>query len=147
MLQLVLWHRLQPCINPDKTPTIELTSIEQIWSECILLLSALARIGESDSKASAYAFRSGVFKLPTGQQEIPQTPVTWNFTELRVSIARLRLASPKLKQTIVEACAHTVQVDNKVTPNEADLLRAIAMTLDCPIPPFLNPRTNVSKRN
>jgi hypothetical protein len=31
-----------------------------------------------------------------------------------------------------------VLVDSKVTPQAADLLRAIAMTLDCPIPPFLN---------
>ncbi|MEH1769298.1 hypothetical protein [Nostoc sp.] len=57
----------------------------------------------------------------------------------------LRLATPKLKQAIADACAHTVLLDNKVTPSEADLLRAIAMTLDCPIPPFLNPQRGISK--
>ncbi len=56
---------------------------------------------------------------------------------------RLRLASPKLKQAIVDACAHTVLLDNKVTLSETDLLRAIAMTLDCHIPQFTNPQRNV----
>ncbi|MEH1951937.1 MAG: M48 family metallopeptidase [Nostoc sp.] len=151
VLQLILWHRLQPSINPASTTTVEFTSIEQIWPDSLLILSVIARVGHSQPDAStediAYAFRSGVFRLPkAGEQEKPEKPLNCNFTELKKSIERLRLAAPKLKQAIVDACAHTVLLDNKVTPSEADLLRAIAMTLDCPIPPFLNPQPNVSKQ-
>ncbi|WP_375506835.1 M48 family metallopeptidase [uncultured Nostoc sp.] len=151
VLQLILWHRLQPSINPTSVITVEFTSIEEIWPDSLLVLSVIARIGYSQPDAStediAYAFRSGVFRLPkAGEQEKPDTPLTCNFTELKKSIERLRLASPKLKQAIVDACAHTVLLDNKVTQSEADLLRAIAMTLDCPIPPFLNPQRGVSKQ-
>ncbi|AVH67090.1 M48 family metallopeptidase [Nostoc sp. 'Peltigera membranacea cyanobiont' N6] len=151
VLQLILWHRLQPSINPTSTTTVEFTSIEQIWPDCLLVLSVIARVGHSQPDAYiediAYAFRSGVFRLPkAGEQEKPEIPLTCNFTELKKSIERLRLASPKLKQAIVDACAHTVLLDNKVTQSEADLLRAIAMTLDCPIPPFLNPQRSVSKQ-
>jgi hypothetical protein len=64
---------------------------------------------------------------------------------VKKSVERLRLASPKLKQVIVDACAHTVLLDNQVTNSEADLLRAIAMTLDCPIPPFLDSQRRVIK--
>ncbi|BBD69125.1 peptidase M48 Ste24p [Nostoc commune NIES-4072] len=151
VLQLILWHRLQPSINPTSATTVEFTSIEEIWPDSLLVLSVIARIGYSQPDAStediAYAFRSGVFRLPkAGEQEKPDMPFTCNFTELKKSIDRLRLASPKLKQAIVDACAHTVLLDNKVTQSEADLLRAIAMTLDCPIPPFLNPQRSVSKQ-
>ena len=151
VLQLILWHRLQPIINPTSATTVEFTSIEEIWPDSLLVLSAIARIGYSQPDAStediAYAFRCGVFRLPkAGEQEKPDMPLTCNFTELKKSIDRLRLASPKLKQAIVDACAHTVLLDNKVTQSEADLLRAIAMTLDCPIPPFLNPQRSVSKQ-
>ncbi|MCC5607206.1 M48 family metallopeptidase [Nostoc sp. CHAB 5834] len=151
VLQLILWHRLQPSINPTSATTVEFTSIEEIWPDSLLVLSVIARIGYSQPDASiediAYAFRSGVFRLPkAGEQEKPEIPLTCNFTELKKSIDRLRLASPKLKQAIVDACAHTVLLDNKVTQPEADLLRAIAMTLDCPIPPFLNPQRGVSKQ-
>jgi hypothetical protein len=147
VLQLILWHRLQPSINPTSATTVEFTSIEQIWPDSLLVLSALAYVGHSQLNAITYAFRSGVFRLPkAGEQEKPDMPLTYNFTELKKSIEHLRLASPKLKQTIVDACAHTVLLDNKVTDSEADLLRAIAMTLDCPIPPFLNPQRGVSKQ-
>ncbi|BAY30697.1 peptidase M48 Ste24p [Nostoc carneum NIES-2107] len=146
VLQLVLWHRLEPSINPNSVKTVEFTSIEEIWSDSILVLSALARVGQSQTDEIAYAFRSGVFRLPrAGQLDTPESPVACSFTEIKKSIDRLRLASPKLKQGIVDACAHTVLLDNKVTPSEADLLRAIAMTLDCPIPPFLNFQRGVSK--
>ncbi|MDZ8187654.1 MAG: M48 family metallopeptidase [Nostoc sp. ChiSLP02] len=146
VLQLILWHRLQPCINPTSVITVEFTSIEQIWSDSILIISALARVGHSEPDAIAYAFRSGVFRLPkAGEQEKPDTPVACNFSDIKKSLERLQLASPKLKQGIIDACAHTVLLDNKVTPKEADLLRAIAMTLDCPIPPFLNSQRSVSK--
>lgn len=151
VLQLILWHRLQPSINPTSATTVEFTSIEEIWPDSLLVLSVIARIGYSQPDAStediAYAFRSGVFRLPkAGEQQKPDMPLTCNFTELKKSIDRLRLASPKLKQAIVDACAHTVLLDNKVTQSEADLLRAIAMTLDCPIPPFLNSQRGVSKQ-
>ncbi|MFN6482452.1 MULTISPECIES: M48 family metallopeptidase [unclassified Nostoc] len=150
VLQLILWHRLQASINPASTTTVEFTSIEEIWPDSLLVLSVIARVGHSQPDAStediAYAFRSGVFRLPkAGEQEKPEKPLSCNFTELKKSIERLRLATPKLKQAIVDACAHTVLLDNKVTPSEADLLRAIAMTLDCPIPPFLNSQRGVSK--
>jgi Zn-dependent protease with chaperone function len=151
VLQLIFWHRLQPSINPTSATTVEFTSIEQIWPDSLLVLSVIARVGQSQPNAStediAYAFRSGVFRLPkAAEQEKPDTPPSCNFTELKKSIERLRLASPKLKQAIVDACAHTVLLDNKVTQSEADLLRAIAMTLDCPIPPFLNPQRGISKQ-
>ncbi|WP_421656188.1 hypothetical protein [Leptothermofonsia sp. ETS-13] len=42
-----------------------------------------------------------------------------------------------MKQVIVDACAHTVLLDNTVTIQETELMRAIAITLDCPLPPFL----------
>jgi Zn-dependent protease with chaperone function len=147
VLQLVLWHRLQPCINPTSSISVEFTSMEPIWPDSIQVLSALARVGHPQTDAAAYALRCGVFRLPgAGNKEISDTLVDGNFADVKKSIERLRLASPKIKQAIVDACAHTVLVDHKVTPQEADLLRAIAMTLDCPIPPFLNPQRITSAK-
>lgn len=139
VLRLILWHRLQPVLEPDSNTTEKFNSIEEIWSDCLLVLSAVARIGVNNANAAAYAFSSGIFRLPRAtQQEKPKEPLKCNFSDVKKSIERLRQATPKLKQAVVDACAHTVLVDNKVTAEEGDLLRAIAMTLDCPIPPFLN---------
>ena len=146
VLRLILWHRLQPVIQPDSNIAVKFNSIEEIWSDCLLVLSALAQVGVDNADAAAYAFSSGIFRLPGAtQQEKPKKLLKCNFSDVKKSIERLRQATPKLKQAIVDACAHTVLVDNKVTAEQGDLLRAIAMTLDCPIPPFLNPKRRTAK--
>ncbi|MEM6752791.1 MAG: M48 family metallopeptidase [Cyanobacteria bacterium P01_C01_bin.38] len=138
VLRLILWHRLQPLLQPDCNITVKFNSIEEIWSDCLIVLSALAQIGENSAESAAYAFSSGIYQLPGAtQQEKPKAPLKCNFSQLKKSIENLRQATPKLKQSVVQACAHIVLVDNKITAQEKDLLRAIAMTLDCPIPPFL----------
>ncbi len=147
VLQLVLWHRLEPCIHPESSSKAEqFDNTQEIWSDCILVLSALAKVGQSQPDAVTYAFRSGVYRLPkVVQQEQPEVPIACNFAGIKKSLDRLRLASPKLKLALVDACAHTVMVDNQVTPQETELMRAIVITLDCPMPPFLIPR-KVSKQ-
>ncbi|TAN66660.1 MAG: peptidase M48 [Methylobacter sp.] len=41
------------------------------------------------------------------------------------------------KQALVSALVLTISDDGKVTPHEAELLRAICATLHCPLPPFV----------
>ncbi len=143
VVYLVLNHRL----NPPADKAVEYGALTSVWSDCLNLLSALARVGETRADAILYAFRSGVFRLPDATaQEIPETPPVCHLGNLRTSLERLRNASPKIKQAIVDACAHTVLLDNTVTIQEADLLRAIVITLDCPIPPFLNATSTRSKK-
>lgn len=145
-INLILWHRLQPILEPDYKITIKFNSIAEIWSDCLLVLSAIAQIGENNPESAAYAFSSGIFRLPgAAQQEKPKAPLKCNFSQLKKSLENLRQATPKLKQAIVDACAHIVLIDNKITDKEQDLLRAIAMTLDCPMPPFLNSKRSNSK--
>ena len=42
-----------------------------------------------------------------------------------------------IKKNVLNACAQTVAADGVIQEMEAELLRAIADTLDCPIPPFI----------
>jgi hypothetical protein len=46
-------------------------------------------------------------------------------------------ASPKLKKTLLIACARCVAHDGEVRIAEAELLRAVADDLECPMPPLL----------
>jgi hypothetical protein len=47
------------------------------------------------------------------------------------------IAPTLIKKGILTACAQTVAADGVIQEGGAELLRAIADTLDCPIPPFL----------
>jgi Zn-dependent protease with chaperone function len=138
-LFVVLQHRLKPILSPQVDRPESLTDLGQGWNDCLLLLSALAQVGQKGADAISYAFRSGVYRLPgASQYPLPETLPACNFQDLQKSLEVLGNASPKLKQAVVDACAHTVLLDSSVTNEEADLMRAIAIALDCPLPPFLN---------
>jgi Zn-dependent protease with chaperone function len=137
---LVLQYRLQPHISGQPPqPSVAYKDIAPVWDDCLKMIAALAKIGSPDPKAIDFAFRSGLFHLPgAGQNPSPETLPAFTLVDLRQSLEKLRLVSPKLKQGIVDACSHTVMVDNRITLKEADLLRAIVILLDCPMPPFLD---------
>ena len=60
-----------------------------------------------------------------------------DFDRLSSGLKRLGQAAPNIKEMLIDAAAHTALADSEVTLEEAELLRAIANTLDCPLPPFL----------
>jgi uncharacterized tellurite resistance protein B-like protein len=57
------------------------------------------------------------------------------------ALNRLCQAVPQIKKNVLNACAQTVAADGVIQEMEAELLRAIADTLDCPIPPFIPPQS------
>ena len=57
--------------------------------------------------------------------------------QIDAALNRLALAVPTIKKNLIEACVYTVGADGVMTESEAELLRAVADTLDCPIPPFV----------
>ncbi len=64
---------------------------------------------------------------------------TWkvNVSEVEASLQRLAELSPLLKRNLINTCAELVIEDGIVMAAEAELLRAIAESLDCPMPPLL----------
>ena len=139
VLFLVLQRRLDAVLCPHRETSVQYQTLDQILPDCFAVLSALASAGNEKPEAIAYAFRCGAFKLPGATtQLVPDMPPDWSLATLPQHLERLRQAAPKLKQSVINACAHTVLLDSYVTVQEAELLRAVTITLDCPIPPFLN---------
>jgi len=58
------------------------------------------------------------------------------------ALNRLAQAAPQIKKNVLTACAQTVAADGLIQEIEAELLRAIADTLDCPMPPFIPDSTS-----
>ena len=54
------------------------------------------------------------------------------------ALDNLAAAVPKLKRIILAACVACVLADRQVTVAEAELLRAVADSLGCPMPPLLS---------
>jgi hypothetical protein len=53
------------------------------------------------------------------------------------ALARLADTAPRLRGEILAACVAAVATDGMVTVAEGELLRAVADSLDCPLPPLL----------
>jgi hypothetical protein len=53
------------------------------------------------------------------------------------ALSQLARTTPALKRQILEACVEYIAADGYVTLGEAELLRATADTLGCPMPPLL----------
>jgi hypothetical protein len=60
-----------------------------------------------------------------------------SLVEFDAALRTLDHSAPAMKRRIVLACAACIRADQQVTVREAELLRAICDTLDCPLPPLL----------
>ncbi|MBE9158742.1 M48 family metallopeptidase [Nodosilinea sp. LEGE 06152] len=135
-LQLILRKRLSDGSAQSTGTTTD--TLSDRWGDALTLLALLARAGHTRPEDALYALKLGLSQLPGAQkQPSPNQLPSISSADINASLGRLEQISPKLKQAIVDACAHTVLADNNVTPAEMGLLRAVVITLDCPAPPFL----------
>ncbi len=114
---------------------VEYTRFEDVEAELASLFGALAHTAGADPRACLAAYRRGVDGF--GLQGLAEPPGPTDVEALRAALGRLRGLSPFLKRSVINACADCVLEDGTVTAEEAELLRAIAATLGCPMPPLL----------
>lgn len=62
----------------------------------------------------------------------------WDLSKVDAALTRLAKCPPGVQRNILLACGKAVASDGHVTEREAALLRAIADSLDCPVPPFVD---------
>ena len=135
----IITHRLGATFRRHKREVIY-KNIESLAVDAVNILSKLAHVGHPEEAAAQAAFNSGWSKLHInasnrGWDMLPAGKVS--FSVLRVALQRFSHATPGVKKAILDACAHCVLHDKKVTVEEAELLRAVAYALDIPLPPFL----------
>ncbi len=99
------------------------------------VLSALAYVGQRTPEQAQQAFELAAARTRRTMALRPKDQCTLG--QLDAALAQLRLAAPKVKRQILEACVACVAADGTVTRREGELLRAITATLDCPMPPLV----------
>jgi Zn-dependent protease with chaperone function len=141
MLQKIVLRHLEPNFLPAPKTVTQFYDLRPMVADCGVLLSAMAYAGQADSAQAEAAFAHGAQSLSRmAKSEIPFLPkVDCDLPRLDAALARLALAVPQIKKNVLNACAETVAADGIIQVHEAELLRAIADSLDCPIPPFIPP--------
>ena len=141
MLQKIVLRHLEPNFLPAQKTVAQFYDLRPMVADCGVLLSAMAYAGHQDSAQVEAAFARGAQLLNRiARSEIPFLPkVDCDLPRLDAALGRLALAVPQIKKNVLNACAETVAADGVIQVPETELLRAVADSLDCPIPPFIPP--------
>jgi Zn-dependent protease with chaperone function len=116
---------------------IGVSSLHAVRHELSVLLSVLARCADRDPLAVEQAFTRGAATLQPVTPNLRLTPgAEVDLEALDLALNRLASASPGIKQRALRAAAQCAAEDGRLVGPEAELLRAIAATLDCPMAPF-----------
>jgi Zn-dependent protease with chaperone function len=139
MLQKIVMRHLDTRFYPERRPVTQFYDLRPLARDAGILLSATAYAGADNPTQAQAAFARGAESLGRiARAEIPWLPPTeCELPHLSAALDRLAQSVPQIKKNVLTACAETVAFDALIHPREAEILRAIADTLDCPIPPFL----------
>jgi Zn-dependent protease with chaperone function len=141
MLQKLVARHLDTYFLPERRPVTQFYALHPLARDCGVLLSATAYAGQEDVTALSTAFAKGAQWLGQAAHcEIRLLPADeCDLSNMDAALDRLSQAVPQIKKNLLGACAQTVAADGVIQQGEAELLRAIADALDCPVPPFVQP--------
>ena len=138
VLQKIIQRQVEPHFTGARPPATQYYTIKPLVPDCAVVLSALAHCGQTDALDIAQAFQAGApYVRAAGGPLTLQSHESCGLNEINNSLDRLGLAAPQIKKNLLEACVQVVGADGVIQENEAELLRGIAETLDCPMPPFV----------
>lgn len=135
-LRQVLWRHL---IAVDRRGGLATRRLRSCRESLSVLLSVLANVGARDAAAVESAFGAAVARLPSRPGgEVRLLPADrLAMGQLTAAVDELAELPPVEQRPVVAACAAAIAADGRVTPHEAELLRAVAETLGVPVPPLL----------
>jgi hypothetical protein len=141
MLQKIVARHLDTYFLPERRPVTQFYALHPLAHDCGVLLSATAYAGQEDTTELSAAFAKGAQYLGQAARcEIPLLPPDeCDLSNMDAALERLSQAVPQIKKSLLGACVQTVAADGVIQEGEAELLRAIADALDCPVPPFVQP--------
>ncbi len=132
-LQKILTRTLGLSSRPRDA--LQVLAPSEVSAELSLALSAAARIEAADATAAAQAFARAAMEFNGLQPPLayqPAGPAT--FDALDLALEHLAHTPAPFRKRILGAFATSLTADARLTLAEADLLRAFAAALDCPLP-------------
>jgi Zn-dependent protease with chaperone function len=138
LFEFVLLTLLTEHLDDDaqRADAIRHFKFEAVMHEIRVLMTVMVRTGTAGEAEAAAAFQrvmQSFSRQPLGPVPLEECSPA----RLTLALRKLALMSPLLKRSLLNACADCVLHDGRVAPAEGELLRAIALSLDCPMPPLL----------
>jgi Zn-dependent protease with chaperone function len=134
----MLSSNLGQAVDPSGRQRARRPKRGELREAVIGLLRVLADHGHDDEKQKRAAFRAGVDSLgewARGFEYSSKHERTVPVLDRRLDV--LQRLNSKGKESLLRAVSATAGHDGKLTVTEAELIRAVCATLDCPLPPIL----------
>jgi Zn-dependent protease with chaperone function len=138
VLQKIVLRHLASKFGCARPAAVQFYTLKPLVPDCVVVLSALANVGSSDTGEIQKAFVAGApyLRAPAYVPMELLPPEQCGVSQLDAALNRLALAVPIIKKNLIEASSRVIGADGVILEAEAELLRAIADTLDCPMPPL-----------
>lgn len=133
LFEWTLYRTLTHSIEESKPHTN--THLRKQHHNCQLLLSVVCHAGKNSHPENAYQAGAKILGLSSERHLLSAANI--GFAALDAALDALASVQPLEKPRLLKALGACINADEKVTADEAELFRAIADSLDCPVPPLL----------
>jgi hypothetical protein len=136
----VIHRHLDTYFRRTRPPKMRYRNFRQLVEETGVLLSTLAAMSHPDDESAVReAFAHAVGHLEKAADvEIPfKSADECGLREIDLALRKFDAATPMVKRDLLEASNRSVLTDNAVSSREAELIRAVADAIGCPISPFV----------
>jgi len=135
-LRRILAHHVGSEFARSAPARVRFSALSAVEDACAVVLSLLAHAGGRGEAAAEAAFAVAARELPEISPAF-RPAGRCHLGDFDEALAQLSSSAPLLQERVLHAAAVCVAADRAVNVAEAELIRAAADTLGCPIPPLL----------
>ncbi|WP_404361758.1 M48 family metallopeptidase [Marinobacter sp.] len=127
---------LQRHLSPGagRVTPVRFRSYREVMGSLHCLFSLAARAAAGTPEQAAKLHKEAMAGFAGRQDGNGELASRVDIHQLRDALKQLNQLSPLLKPAVIDACAHCVLDDSKVSSREYTVLRLVADQLDCPMP-------------
>ena len=136
-LQKILFSHLDGHFFKLPHPMTRYSRVRDLRQEVRVILSVMAYAGQQEQKDIEAAFGASTAVLEFSELQLREKNRI-SVSDLDMAMKKLEMLNPLAKPKLLQACAASVMHDQKISAVEAELLRAIASVLGCPMPEIIS---------
>ena len=127
---------LRKHLDPLSTTKATIKQYRHVLNDLAMVFSQLTSLSNEDSAKQLTTLEQVMQSYSAGWRAGKQLQA-FDSVKLHDALNRLNRLSPMLKRPFLQTCADIIMQDNRAEAAELEILRAIAIHLDCPMPQLI----------
>lgn len=132
-LEKVIFHNLDAQFNKQPESKIKYHNLKPLGRELSYLLSAMAHASDGETQEAWDAAINSIEKIRPKEMELFEKEKC-TFDNIDKAIEAFAQSARPVQKYVLSAAIHAVAADGVMSRKEIELLRAISISIDCPLP-------------